>query len=298
MECHDMLNAQAELWNQTFSFLKSMTLKCAIELGIPNAIENHGQPMNLHELHAALSLPINNKPNLRRLLRMLTHSGFLIAREINEHSEKVYDLTPISRLVINKPNSLSLSCFVLVLLDFALVKPSLHLTDWLKQDELDTFEMAHGCTIWELLGRCPELNTLFNNAMTGDSSFLSDFIINKHADVFLGISSLVDVGGGSGSFAKAIAKAFPKIQCIVLDLPQVVDHLPNDGLVNFIAGDMFINIPRADVVLLKVPNICCLRTEAIIGLPTCKKLMGKKSIFIYVVTKFPFFFLDDPAWLV
>ncbi|KAJ3685099.1 hypothetical protein LUZ61_014263 [Rhynchospora tenuis] len=113
MESQNILNAQAELWNQTFSFVKSLTLKCAIELGIPNAIHSHGQPMTLSELHAALSLPTCNETNLLRLVRMLTHSGFLV-QNTGKNSEEVYDLTPISRLVINNSDSTSsLSSFVL-----------------------------------------------------------------------------------------------------------------------------------------------------------------------------------------
>ncbi|KAJ4803094.1 O-methyltransferase family protein [Rhynchospora pubera] len=228
-----------------------MTLKCAIELGIPNAIHYHGQPMTLNELHDALSLSINNKSNLWRLLRMLTHVGFLSVRQnTGTDTEPVYDLTPISRLVINKPNSSSLSPFVLAMLDFTFVKSSLYLGDRLKQDKLETFEMAHGCTLWELTGQSPEFNTLINDAMASDSSFLSDFII-KHGEVFQGMSSLIDVGGGSGSVSMAIAKAFPNIQCTVLDLPQVVGHLPADGLVKFVSGDMFSNIPPADAIFLK-----------------------------------------------
>jgi hypothetical protein len=252
MECGDMLNAQSELWNLTFSYIKSMTLKCAIELGIPNAIHNHSQPMTLHELHAALSLPINNKPNLWRLLRLLTHLGFLVVQDTSKNKAAVYDLTPISRLVINKTDSSSLLPFAFAMLDFSIVKPSLHLGDWFKQDKLEICEMAHGSTIWELTGQRPEFNKLINDAMASDSSFVSDFIINEHGNVFQGISSLVDVGGGSGTVAIAITKAFPKIECIVLDLPQVVGHLPNNGSVKFVSGDMFSNIPSADAVFLKV----------------------------------------------
>jgi trans-resveratrol di-O-methyltransferase len=252
MEFDDMLNAQAELWNQTFSFLKSMSLKCAIELGIPNAIHNHGQPMTLSELHAALSLPTQNKPHLWRLLRMLTHSGFLIVTDTHNNKESVYDLTLISRLVVNKNNSSSLSSFVGNMLEFITVKPSLHLGDWLKQEKYEIIEMAHGCTFWELTRKLPDFNNRFNDAMASDSSFITQFIINNCGDIFQGISSLVDVGGGSGSIATAIAKAFPTIDCTVLDLPQVVGHLQTDGSVKFVSGDMFSEIPHADAVFLKV----------------------------------------------
>ncbi|EER96080.2 hypothetical protein SORBI_3002G079300 [Sorghum bicolor] len=61
----------------------------------------------------------------------------------------------------------------------------------------------------------------------------------------------MDVGGGDGTMAAAIAKAFPQIRCSVLELPHVVDAAPADCGVQFIAGDMMEFIPPADVLLLK-----------------------------------------------
>ena len=51
----------------------------------------------------------------------------------------------------------------------------------------------------------------------------------------------------------AIAAAFPHVKCSVLDLPHVVSEARADGAaVEFVAGDMFDFIPKADAVLLKV----------------------------------------------
>jgi hypothetical protein len=80
------------------------------------------------------------------------------------------------------------------------------------------------------------------------------------------LTSLVDVGGGHGAAAIAIANAFPHIKCTVLDLKQVIDKVPpaaatgTDRIINstaatavqFVAGDMFESIPPADAVLLRV----------------------------------------------
>jgi ubiquinone/menaquinone biosynthesis C-methylase UbiE len=81
-------------------------------------------------------------------------------------------------------------------------------------------------------------------------------IVRECGEVFAGINSLVDVGGGDGTMAKAIAKAFPHVRCSVLDLPHVVggNGMPGEGegTVEFIAGDMMVFIPPADAVLLKV----------------------------------------------
>ncbi|KDP35395.1 hypothetical protein JCGZ_10379 [Jatropha curcas] len=50
----ELLKAQTHMWNHTPQFIKSMSLKCAVELGIPDIINNHGQPMPLSDLVSAL----------------------------------------------------------------------------------------------------------------------------------------------------------------------------------------------------------------------------------------------------
>ena len=51
---NDLLQAHAHVWNLTFSFISSMSLKCAVQLGIPDIIHNHGQPMTLSQLVESL----------------------------------------------------------------------------------------------------------------------------------------------------------------------------------------------------------------------------------------------------
>ena len=79
------------------------------------------------------------------------------------------------------------------------------------------------------------------------------------SSIFSGLTSLVDVGGGHGAAAMAIATAFPHIKCSVLDLEQVIIKVPQQAgtdhihsTVQFIAGDMFESIPPTDAVFLKV----------------------------------------------
>lgn len=93
--------------------------------------------------------------------------------------------------------------------------------------------------------------------MAADSRFVMEVVFREGGgDVFRGIGSLVDVGGGHGAAAAAVAAAFPHVKCSVLDLPQVVRKAPPDaGDVRFVAGDMFEYVPPADAVLLKVCRI-------------------------------------------
>uniref|UniRef100_A0A0D3GU92 O-methyltransferase C-terminal domain-containing protein n=1 Tax=Oryza barthii TaxID=65489 RepID=A0A0D3GU92_9ORYZ len=79
-------------------------------------------------------------------------------------------------------------------------------------------------------------------------------LFEKAHGIFDGLNSLVDVGGGHGTAALAITKAFPGISCSVLDLEQVISKSPSPsgGLVHYIVGDMFQTIPPSNVVLLKI----------------------------------------------
>ena len=73
------------------------------------------------------------------------------------------------------------------------------------------------------------------------------------SEVFEGIDSIVDVGGGTGTTARIICEAFPKVKCVVFDLPHVVANLSCESKnVSYVGGDMFKSIPEADAIMLKV----------------------------------------------
>ena len=76
----------------------------------------------------------------------------------------------------------------------------------------------------------------FDEAMGSDSRFVSEIVVREYGEVLAGVTSLVDVGGHNGTTARAIAKAFPHVRCSVLDLPRVVDAMPADGTVEFVAA--------------------------------------------------------------
>ncbi|KAG2391467.1 Trans-resveratrol di-O-methyltransferase [Vigna angularis] len=106
-------------------------------------------------------------------------------------------------------------------------------------------------SFWDYAGCDRKVNHLFNDAMKNDARLISSLMIEKCKGTFTGLESLVDVGGGTGTMAKAIAKSFPKMQCIVLDLPHVVAGLQGVENLKYFGGDMFEAIPPADVILLK-----------------------------------------------
>ncbi|KAJ8560171.1 hypothetical protein K7X08_004229 [Anisodus acutangulus] len=93
---------------------------------------------------------------------------------------------------------------------------------------------------------------IFNDAMASDSRLISNLLISDQCKgVFEGLTSLMDVGGGTGTVARAIANTFLSLKCIVLDLPHVIGDQKGTGNLEFVAGSMFDKIPHANAVLLK-----------------------------------------------
>ncbi|GLT70466.1 hypothetical protein SLA2020_425450 [Shorea laevis] len=248
----ELFQVQSHLYKHIFSYIDSMSLNTAIQLGIPDVIHNHGQPLTLPQLVSKLHIHPNKTSCVHRLMRLLVQSGFFAKTKVheNENEEEVYGLTPSSRLVL-KDNVTNLSPFVLAMLDPVIVSPWHVLGDWLRgSTELTPFEKTHGMGLWNYCNQNPGYNCTFNEAMASDSQLMS-FVVEDCKPIFEGLGSLVDVGGGTGTVARIISEAFPHIKCTVFDLPHVVANLPETTNLKFVGGDMFHSIPFADALLIK-----------------------------------------------
>ncbi|XP_030475377.1 trans-resveratrol di-O-methyltransferase-like [Syzygium oleosum] len=249
----ELLRAQAHIWSHIFSYINSMCLKCAVELGIPDLIHNHGRPMTLLELVSALHVQPTKAHCVCRLMRVLVHSGFFELQDVEEADRQTgYALTGASRLLV-KHNPSTAAPFVVPALEPYSMNPWQYLSAWLgdREDVPSTFEMAHGIPAWELVRRNPRVGGLFHEAMASDSKLIAKLVGDTCGGVFEGLSSVVDVGGGSGTIGKAITDAFPHLKCTVFDLPHVVDGVVGSERLKFVGGDMFVEIPPADAILLK-----------------------------------------------
>ncbi|KAH7577002.1 hypothetical protein ACOSP7_002284 [Xanthoceras sorbifolium] len=248
----ELLQAQAQVYNCTFNFINSMALKCAVQLGIPDLIINHGLPMTLSQLVTALNILPNKAGSLQRLMRILCYSGFFARQKASEdEQEEEYLLTPASKLLFAKDETLRASPFVMFILDPIMTTPFHFMSTWFQNDDHTVFETAHGKTFWDIAGHEPKFKNVFQEAMSTDSQLISSVVIKDCKGVFKGLNSLVDVGGGKGTMAKAIASAFPHMKCTVFDLPHVVNNLQGTENFEFLGGDMFEAIPYADAILLK-----------------------------------------------
>jgi trans-resveratrol di-O-methyltransferase len=250
----ELFQAQSHLYKHLFSYVGSMSLKSAVQLGIPDIIQSHGEPITLHDLVSALQIHPTKAGFVHRLMRLLAHCGFFATTRVNkkQEEEEAYDLTPSSRILL-KDSVTSLSPFVMAMLDPALVTPWQFLGDWLRagSHERTPFEKANGMGLWEYGNQNPEFNDLFNEAMASDSGMMN-LVVRDCGPVFEGLDTLIDVGGGTGTCARIISEAFPHLKCTVFDLPHVVANSTDSLKLNYVGGDMFQSIPPADAILLKV----------------------------------------------
>uniref|UniRef100_A0A224X490 N-acetylserotonin methyltransferase n=1 Tax=Hypericum androsaemum TaxID=140968 RepID=A0A224X490_HYPAN len=249
----EILEAQNHVWNHILSLVNSMSLKCAVQLGIPDIIHKHGKPMSPSQLATALAIHPSKAPCVHRLMRFLVHSGFFKHRKMEEgdDSEGGYVLTGASKLVL-KDNPLSAAPQVLAILDRTMLEPWHHLHLWFRNDDASPFATAHGSPLWEFCGEETSVKNLFNEVMDSDSRLVSRILTDeRHKGMFEGMGSLVDVGGGTGTISMALADAFPDLTCTVLDLPHVVADLEDTKNLKFVGGDMFVCVPPADAVMLK-----------------------------------------------
>lgn len=103
MSTEELLEAQLELYHNSMVFVKSIALRVATDLLIPDAIYRRGGRATLPELATDTGLHPTKLPHLRRLMRMLAVTGIFQMQQDNETGEEfVYKLTRVSRLLVNK----------------------------------------------------------------------------------------------------------------------------------------------------------------------------------------------------
>ncbi|CAL9090912.1 unnamed protein product [Musa textilis] len=273
----ELWQAHARIWKHALSYTRSMCLKCAIELGIADVIHSHGKPITLSQLETELRIPPARSSCFRRLMRLLVHLEYFSQISESESEKTLFGLTAMSALIM-KEKVEGISPLLLLMLDQALLSPWQSVGRWLKGDEAPTpFEVAHGKDIFEVTKQNPEFNSLLQAGMASDARLVVQVLIRECGDVFRGLRSLVDVGGGTGTMAMAIAEAYPQLKCTVFDLPHVVAPLVGSRKVEVVGGDMFESIPPADAVLLKWVLHDWSDAECVRILQRCKEAIPSKE---------------------
>jgi len=242
--------AEASIWKYIFGFTEISVVKCAIELGIADAIESHGSPMTLSELSSALTCAPSP---LYRIMRFLMHRG-IFKEELNTHGSPCYAQTSLSRRLVRYGEH-SMAAFFMVN-SSPMAMASLHrLSARVLANGTSPFEMAHGEEAWSFLAANPAQSQLVNEAMASDARVVVPAIIHGCPEVFDGLGSLVDVGGGNGTTLHMLVQAFPWLRGINFDLPHVVSEALEFHMVENVGGNMFESVPKADAAFLMVSTV-------------------------------------------
>lgn len=117
------------------------------------------------------------------------------------------------------------------------------------------FEYEHGGSFYDYLHCHPDYHKLFNTFMV--QSFTRG--VNTVLDYldFSNSKCVVDVGGGYGHELKPILSAYPHLKGIVFDTKQTIEQAKtvmqknNESRCEYVGGNFFQSIPRADTYLLK-----------------------------------------------
>ncbi|GMI88847.1 caffeate O-methyltransferase 1, O-methyltransferase 1, O-methyltransferase 3 [Hibiscus trionum] len=231
-------------------------LKVAVDLGLLEIISKAHTPSRMLSAAEIVSqLPANNPdaPSIvDRILRLLATHSILTCNQItgqDGQTQRSYGLSSVGKYFLQNEDGISFAPLQRINLEKYIIECWKFLKDVVLEGGFSC-EKAFGKHLFQLLATDDEMSKTFNRAM----SVYTDLVMNKVLETykgFEGVSQVVDVGGGMGTNLKLIVSKYPQIKGINYDLPQVIkDALPFPG-VEHLAGDMFTQIPKAQVIFMK-----------------------------------------------
>jgi hypothetical protein len=218
-------------------FHVARALYVAAKLGVADLL--HDGPKSGEELAAATG---THESSLERVMRLLVSVGVFGA----DNSRRFF-LTPVSmRLRAGYPESLR-DLLVYQLGDEAYQAwgELMHTV----RTGASGFDRAFGAGVWEYRARHAEYAGLFDAAMSNAAAAHIEAVLAAYP--FSRLRSVVDLGGGVGTFLIALLSAHPGMEGMLFDLPHVVERarveILNAGLTGRCevrSGDLFASVPE------------------------------------------------------
>jgi SAM-dependent methyltransferase len=236
------LPPQAVAYQLIFGSYMTRAVHAAAKLGVPDAL---GGGARTYEEVARVTG--TDADRMRRLLRAL--ASLDVVRDLGEGR---FELTPVGNCLRSDVPG-SLHPFML-----------LHDGQWWEIECLpdcvktgrNAYELRHGQAPFAFISQHPELDALFNSAMTTLSAITAPALAQAYD--FSSVRRIVDVAGGHGLVLASLLKAYPHLRGILFDTPPVVEGakplLARDGVADrceVVGGDMFESVPAGgDLYLL------------------------------------------------
>jgi hypothetical protein len=234
-----------------FGRWRSQVLSAGTELGVFDHLDKRTA-----KTAKALAAELDTNPTLLyRLLRAQaaiglveedSSSGFVLTDEGELlRSDHPQSLKPMARLEEGPQH-------------YALWK---HLPAMVRDGKQNAFVREFGRMAFDHAREDQDYAERFKQAMTSYSSVQSSLVLDALRGYdFSGIRTFCDVAGGYGHLMCALLLANPSLRGIVLDLPEVVEDVHElwarklglDERCQYVAGDMFRAVPKADAYSLKM----------------------------------------------
>ena len=270
----------------------STALSLAAELGIADLLANG--PRSSEELAKITS---THARSLHRVLRLLSSLGVFTEVEPGR-----FALTSLGEcLRTGVPGSMrSWLRMVGLKVWFHTYGDALHS---LRTGE-PAFARTVGAELFDYLAAHPEEGEIFNSAMSDFGQGVAAAVLQGYD--FSDVDTIVDVGGGNGSFISAILRANPGMKGILFDLPHVAESarktIADAGLAkryDIAGGDFFKAIPAGgDVYVLRWIIHDWDHDRALIILRNCRQAMKSTARLLLVETVIPEGDVPHPGKLV
>lgn len=236
---------QSTFLDMVSAMMAAKIVSAAVELGIADILGEAS--LTIEEVIRKTGA---HGPSLRRLLRALVGLGV-----VEENGPGHYALTEFGRLLRpDVPGSVGRLMMARCAPEF-----------WRSWGELvgsirtgqSGWALAHGMPWLDYYQDHPDQWAVFNAHMGQHTRDVAPGIIEAYD--FARFQTIVDVGGGDGTLTAEILRAYPGLQGVVFDLPQVVSSAPavlaEAGVgdrADAVAGDFFASVPEgADAYLMK-----------------------------------------------
>ena len=217
-----------KIWDAMLSLYNSPAIALALELDVFEALKT---PAGHAELAATTGY---NERGLKALLAMLKALGLL-----DRHDGR-YQLNPVSETYMLKGSAFFWGPFFswtsLVLPNYKVFLENIR--------DGETVEQREAADSWEAGEMDPAFARTITDYMHCHS--IASAVGLAHACDFSGVKKLMDIGGGSGCYASALANQNPHMRCTIMELAPVCkvaeDYIARAGVsdrVDTKAVDMF-----------------------------------------------------------
>jgi hypothetical protein len=220
------------LWDIMRGALATRALGLVAELGVAEALT--AEPLAVDELAQDVGADADT---LHRLLRALASDGVFV-----EVGPRVFANTEASELLRQPSERAFAHLFGGVLHRAA--------------GELDatgepSFPRTFETDFWSWLAQHPSERAAFDTAMGGTEANRAARVARFDSVDWRGDETVVDIGGGNGSFLIELVRRRPSLRGVVFDLPETVrDEAALGDRITFVGGSFFDRVPVGDVYVL------------------------------------------------